>query len=122
VLALTGCAADRGDGEPDLVSGEALVSAFEAAGEDVTLEAGFAKDPGSPIDARYDGAGGSLADAGFGLVLLEDVDAALKHAVSILAVSYGQLNVVRHRNVVLVTPSTMERAREARLVAVLESL
>lgn len=88
----------------------------------MTLQFDFAKEPGSPIDVTYDVSGGSLTDRGFGLVLLDDHDAALDHAVGIIAISHGQLEVVRHKNVVLVASAKMKPARRARLVALLESL
>jgi hypothetical protein len=119
VLALGGCV---GDDEADFVGRAALVSTFQAAGERVTLKHERVEQADPPVDAVYDGAGGTLSDAGFELVVLDDHAAAAKHAVGVLRVSYGQLDVVRHKNVVLVIPSTMKSAREAQLVALLESL
>jgi hypothetical protein len=121
VLALSGCYGDsRSD---DLVSRKDVVEAFAAAGESVRLKLDMAKaDPDSPIDALYQARGGAIEEGGFGVVVLEGHDLAARHAVSILAIGDGQIDVVRHKNIVLAVRSTMASVRRDRLVAVLESL
>jgi hypothetical protein len=121
VLALSGCYGDsRSD---DLVSRTDVVEAFAAAGETVRLKFDMTEaDPDSPIDALYQARGGAIEEDGFEVVLLESHDLAARHAVGILAIADGQIEVVRHKNVALAVRSTMASVRRDRLVAVLESL
>jgi hypothetical protein len=108
----------------DLVGRRTVVEAFAAEGEPVRLALDMAKaDPSSPMDAYYEAArGGSRVERGFSVVVLESQDFATKHAVEILSISYGLLEVVRHKNLVLVFRSDIDAVRRQQLVALLESL
>jgi hypothetical protein len=116
-----GCSAT--DSGTDQVAGKSVVDAFAAAREPVRLRSDLVEtDPDSPIKALYQARDGGVDRGHFGVVILEDDDAAADHAVGILKISVGEIEVVRHKNLVLAMSSTMTPRRRARLVDVLKSL
>ena len=116
-----GCSAT--DSETDEVTPVDVVAAFAAAGEPVRLRVDLVgPDSNSPIKALYQARDGGVDRGHFGVVVLENDDAAADHAVGILKISYGRIEVVRHKNLVLAMSSTMGIARRTRLTDVLNSL